>query len=560
VKQTDCFLIGHYEIGISRHNQLIRLLYGKNSKNYSETAKYNLSHIRCEDGHYSPAEIFNLVTTGEDKKNDIADTFSLTIAYLASYLHQHGFTFDYINTFHKESDRAKLATCLEKNDITCIAITTTYYLTVLPLLDIMKFIRRYNSRVKIIIGGPYITSQVKFLGEDELHKLLNSIGADYYVHSNEGEYTLAKLVNAVKHNMPLQSVNNLIYKENGRYVKTRSQMEANDMNEHFVDWSLFRSDIRDIVNIRTTKSCPFHCSFCSFPGFSGKYRVMDLDRVEKELNTLRDINPHLGLDFIDDTFNIPKERFKDLLRMMIRNKYEFKWYCFFKAQLADRESVRLMKEAGCVQIFAGCESGSQVILDNLVKQSKVEKYLRAFEYLHQFDILSIASFIVGFPGETEETYAETLRFIEKAQPTFFRSRLWWYDTTAPVYNDRQRFELTGSGYEWQHYTMNSNDAQQLADKMILSVKSSIHATDYPIPFEMITKGVPIDTVKRFMGRFRDYLNRNIEHHAGTPIFPKAAVKADFSRVIKGEPSAIVQPLNPPENEHADTLETAVASS
>jgi hypothetical protein len=326
-------------------------------------------------------------------------------------------------------------------------------------------------------------------------------------------------------------VNNLIYKEDGRFVHTPRAMEANDMNQHLVHWSLFKSDIKDIVNIRTTKSCPFKCSFCSFPGFSGKYKVMDLELVERELNELRKINPHLGLDIIDDTFNIPKERFKELLRMMIRNKYEFKWYSFFKAQLADRESVRLMKAAGCVQIFAGCESGSQVILDNLVKQSKVEKYYEAFEYLHEFDILSIASFIVGFPGETEETYQETIDFINKTRPTFFRSRLWWYDRTAPVHNDRERFKLTGSGYEWNHYTMNSDKAQVLADKMVLSIKSSIHATDYPIPFEMLTKGIPVDTVKKFMGKFRDYLDLNMTHPGGEPVFSKEAVAADFATVF-----------------------------
>lgn len=537
MRNIDCFLIGHYEIGVSRHKQLLRLLYGKHSKNYTETAKYNLSHVRCEDGYYSPSEIFNLVTRNDGSKNDIADTFSLTIAYLGSYLHNHDFSFNYINTFHKEADQAKLAHYLQKGAISTIAITTTYYLTVLPILEIVSFIRRFDKEVKIIIGGPFINNQSKFLPEEELYKLLEKMGGDYYVNTNEGEFALGKLLDAIKRKLPLSTVNNLIYKENGQFVSTPRAMEANDMNQHLVNWSLFKSDIKDIVNIRTTKSCPFKCSFCSFPGFSGKYKVMDLELVERELNELRKINPHLGLDVIDDTFNIPKERFKELLRMMIRNKYEFKWYSFFKAQLADRESVRLMKAAGCVQVFAGCESGSQVILDNLVKQSKVEKYYEAFEYLHEFDILSIASFIVGFPGETEETYQETIDFIHKAQPTFFRSRLWWYDRTAPVHNDRERFSLTGSGYEWKHYTMDSNQAQALADKMVLNVKSSIHATDYPIPFEMLTKGVPVETVKRFMGKFRDYLDLNMTHPGGEPVFSKEAVAADFATVFAKSPVA-----------------------
>ena len=530
-KKIDCFLVGHNEIGVSRHNQLLRLLYGKSSKNYQETGKYNLSHIRCEDGYYSPSQVYNLVTKGDGGDADIADTFSLTIAYLGTFLHRSGFSFDYINTFHRERDRAKLAHHLERGEIATVAITTTYYLTMIPILDIVKFIRSHDKDVKIIIGGPFVKNQFKSLPEDKLERLLDVIGADYYVDSNEGEATLGKLLAALRRGKSLLGVDNVCHREYGKWGVTGRSLEANDLNANPVEWALFRSDIKDIVNIRTSKSCPFKCSFCSFPGASGKYKVADLAVVERELDALHEINPDLGLDIIDDTFNIPKQRFEELLRMMIRKQYRFRWYAFYKAQLCDREITRLMKEAGCVQVFAGCESGSQVILDNLVKQSKVEKYHEAFEYLHEFDLLSIASFIVGFPGETEETYRETMEFIEKARPTFFRARLWWYDRTAPVHADRERFELTGDGYEWRHYTMDSGRAQALADQMVLGIKSSIHATDYPIPFEMIIKGIRTDVVQAFMGRFRDYLHATISGDEGPRLFSKEEVHRDFARIL-----------------------------
>jgi anaerobic magnesium-protoporphyrin IX monomethyl ester cyclase len=533
----DCFLIGHNEIGISRHNQLLRLLYGKHSKNYSETAKYNLSHVRCEDGYYTPSQIFNLADGQEGTRTDIADTFSLTIAYLGSYLHRHGFTFDYVNTFHKASDQAKLAHYLETGLISSVAITTTYYLTILPVLDIVKFVKRWNPDVKIIIGGPFIHNQVRALPEEDLQRQFAALRADYYVDSNEGEDTFGRLLAAIKHGLPLDTVNNIYYQQGGRYVGTPKSPEANDLNEHTVEWGLFASDIKDIVNIRTTKSCPFKCSFCSFPGAAGRYRVMDLDLVERELNALARINPRLGLDIIDDTFNIPKGRFKELLRMMIRNRYEFRWYAFYKAQLADRETAKLMAEAGCVQVFAGCESGSQIILDNLDKQSQLEKYYEAFDLLHEFGLLSIASFIVGFPGETEDTYRETIDFIEKTEPTFFRARLWWYDRTAPVYHQRERFQLEGDGYEWRHYTMDSNQAQKLADAMVMGIRNSTHATDYPIPFEMIIKGVDIESVKQFMARFRKYLDLNITDPFGKHIFERRQVVDEFRQILHRTPGA-----------------------
>ena len=171
----------------------------------------------------------------------------------------------------------------------------------------------------------------------------------------------------------------------------------------------------------------------------------------------------------------------------------------------------------------------------MIKQSKIEKYHEAFEYLHEYDLLSIASFIVGFPGETEETFRQTFDFVEEVRPTFFRTRLWWYDRTAPVYHQRKQFALTGEGYNWHHYTMEAGEAQKLADKMMLGVKHSIHATDYPIPFEMIIKDVPRDKVRGFMARFRDYLHLNMADPEGERTFSRQEVLADFARVLGVKP-------------------------
>jgi radical SAM superfamily enzyme YgiQ (UPF0313 family) len=72
--------------------------------------------------------------------------------------------------------------------------------------------------------------------------------------------------------------------------------------------------------------------------------------------------------------------------MMIKNKYEFKWNSFFRCQFADREVVELMKESGCEGVFMGIESGSDKILENMNKASRIEKYYEGIALLKEYDI------------------------------------------------------------------------------------------------------------------------------------------------------------------------------
>src|SRR4029078_1736945 len=103
----------------------------------------------------------------------------------------------------------------------------------------------------------------------------------------------------------------------------------------------------EFVTLRTAKSCPFSCSFCGFPQRAGKYKYLGVELLEKELDDIRNIGTVTTLTFLDDTFNVPKERFKEILRMMIRNNYGFKWNSFFRSDHGDDEHIVMLGHTGC---------------------------------------------------------------------------------------------------------------------------------------------------------------------------------------------------------------------
>ncbi|SUY47679.1 Fe-S oxidoreductase [Clostridium putrefaciens] len=391
---------------------------------------------------------------------------------MGSYISKRGFTFDYVNAFHLEKE--KLKEKLINNDILSVVIPTTLYVSADPIIEIVKFIKCYNSKVKIIIGGPFILNHTFHVDEDsELSLIFKNIGADFYVCSSEGEMALVNVLNGLKYGYDISNIKNIVYKEGGKYLKTIIEKEDNCLKENKIDWQSFnKENIGDILSIRTAKSCPFSCSFCWFPQRAGKYKFLSVDDVEQQFNEIKDIGSVTTLNIIDDTFNVPPDRFKEILKMMIKNKYNFKWNSYFRCQYADRETIELMKESGCEGVYLGIESASNKIFKNMNKNAKKEDYIKGIELLNEYEIINHASFIIGFPGETDETVLETIDFIEESKPTFFRTQLWYCDHITPICKQKDKYGILGSGFQWAHDTMDVERACEWIDYIFTSVKNS----------------------------------------------------------------------------------------
>jgi anaerobic magnesium-protoporphyrin IX monomethyl ester cyclase len=503
MQKIDCFFVGHNEMPIDKNRRMLQYLYGNNSHEYRDRRKYNLSQLITGNKRYTPVEFFNHVRQDEAELSIITESFNLAIACLGNYLHQHGLTFDFINSF--QDDKEILKEKLVNNEILAVGIITTYYLSHHPIHEIISFIRKYNREVKIIIGGPYVINKARSMPEEKLLELFKTIKGDFFVKDPSGEDILANLIQCIKSGSSPAGVRNVYYRDGDAYKFSFEKAEHYSFASNQIDWNLFDGRLAPVINLRTAVSCPYKCSFCNFPSYAGKYSLSPLEYAEKELKLLHAQGVRY-IQFVDDTFNVPQGRFQDLLRMMIRNEFGFKWNSYFKCAYADEETVRLMKESGCQFVFLGIESGSQVILDNMNKKNNVDVYRKCIALFNKYDIMTMCSIIVGFPGETEETFRETFSFIEETKPTFYQQRLWWYDHTAPVHNDRQKFNISGEGYYWEHATMNAATAHQLADEMFLNIRNCIHITEYSLPFFLLGRGLSRESLQEYLRNYM-YINR-----------------------------------------------------
>jgi p-methyltransferase len=161
-----------------------------------------------------------------------------------------------------------------------------------------------------------------------------------------------------------------------------------------------------------------------------------------------------------------------------------------------------MAESGCKGVFLGIESGSPTILKNMNKAATIEKYAQGIEWLRLYNILTFGSFIVGFPGETDQTVRETIDFIKENRPDYYRAQMWYCEPGTPIQNQRAEYQIEGEGFVWKHATMDSLEAMDQIDRLFLTVNESIWLPQWSFDFwtipYLIGKGISIK-------RFRDLM-------------------------------------------------------
>jgi p-methyltransferase len=254
--------------------------------------------------------------------------------------------------------------------------------------------------------------------------------------------------------------------------------------------------------MRTARSCAFNCSFCNYPTRAGKLTLAGIEAVERELDSIRQLEAVKNVVFIDDTFNVPLPRFKDLCRMMIRKNYGFNWYSYFRCSNSDEEAIDLMAESGCKGVFLGIESGSPAILKKMNKAATIEKYAEGMRLLRQRGVLTFGSFIVGFPGETKETVSETVEFIAENRPDYYRAQIWYCEPGTPIDQRRSEYAVDGEGFVWRHATMDSLEAMDHIDRLFLTITESKWLPQWSFDFWIIPyltgRGVTVDQFGQFM--------------------------------------------------------------
>jgi radical SAM superfamily enzyme YgiQ (UPF0313 family) len=264
--------------------------------------------------------------------------------------------------------------------------------------------------VPVLMGGPHVT----YLADEALEH------ADYIIRG-EGEAALTAFIDAWLGGGDFSAVPNLSLKEGVRSVHhPMLPMEKNLDVIPYPDLSLLKPDpgrhkFTPPIPVQTSRGCPFDCSFCSVTGMFGrKYRFRSTENIIEEL---RGYNRRgAAVFFYDDNFAADRNRTKELLQAMIRERFKFEWTTQVRADIArDVELVRLKKKAGCHTVYIGFESVNPESLDAMNKKQTVADLVQAVSVLRRHRIHIHGMFVLGFDQDDWKTVKKTLRFAKKAR-------------------------------------------------------------------------------------------------------------------------------------------------
>jgi hypothetical protein len=407
-----------------------------------------------------------------------ADDFSVWEMYLAgplvlkSCLEAAGVDALLVNYIDTNSNEERAMEAIRQFEPTLLALGTTFILSPSQLNAAAHLLRRHLPHAFIAAGGQHIYTSLLHLNDSQRKNYLKATPLDVFINDAQGEETLLKLVQSFPG--PLDGVPNLLFKLPGGEVKiTERKVENNSLG---VALKLNGIPEGSVVHLRTGRGCSFHCAFCSYPA-THPLELMDVEHVIRNLRHARDRRVR-AIVFVDDTFNVPRERFDLILDRMIAEGFNIPWYSFLRCQFVDGPLVEKMRRSGCAGVFLGIESASERVLSNIGKGARVESYARGIRWLKEAGIATVGSFVVGFPGETAETLQQTEAFINDSGLDYYFMQMFYYLHHTPVHERAAKYGLRGRGLLWSHSTMDWQQAAEHMRQMFLRIRTPAVHQDY----------------------------------------------------------------------------------
>jgi len=215
-----------------------------------------------------------------------------------------------------------------------------------------------------------------------------------------------------------------------------------------------RYPISAFSHVFAIRGCPYRCFFCGSRNIWGdRVRFRSVQNVVREIHSLVQAGA-TNVHFDDDTFGIRADYTADLCRLLAENCPRLAWSCELHVNLVREETIRRMKEAGCVSIQLGIESGDDGILRAIRKGFTIDRAIAAADLIERTGIAVQAFFMVGFPQETRASLQATARAMRRVRGRLSYSIFTPYPGTEAFEYCRRR-GLVGEDFDVSLYNHQS---------------------------------------------------------------------------------------------------------
>lgn len=322
----------------------------------------------------------------------------------------------------------------------------------------LELIRRLRHHVQFIsiLGGPHPTFFPEIIDEPEVDIICRG----------EGDDAIVELLDRLRDGRSYSDVANLYVKKNGEVIRNAMRPLVQHLDRlpfpdraSFLKYYAYRHS--SVKHFLSSRGCPYDCTYCFNHMLKqlyreevgeGKYcRLRSVDNVIREIEEVRDNYPLKIVYFHDDLFIMNKAWLKEFAGEY-KKRIGLPMICYVRANLVTEEVVQYLKEANCVTIAMGVESGNDAIRRNVLKrQMSDEQIIEAGRLFHKYGISIMTQNMVGMPEETIDNAYQTIEINRKIRPAYA-----WVSIFQPYPRTEMHKYCVDKGYLDPHHVQHAS--------------------------------------------------------------------------------------------------------
>lgn len=394
--------------------------------------------------------------------NDPLAQLPLGILYLAAILEQQKIDVR-VDNFSALTEEEAINQ-LQKAEVFGITVTS------LELLQANKFaelIKQKFPKSKVILGGPGT-----FSSEYVNWEFIDSIC------QGEGEFTILQMINDILHNSLKTIYHGTLVKNldilplPARHLLNTDKLGGYIFANHKTYDKTFRMEFKNkgSATVLSSRGCPFSCYFCASKVVNPVLRFRNPRLVYEEIKHLYDTYKIKTYRFSDEMFTANKEHVKKICELI--KPLGLVWRVSARVKPLSLDILRIMRNAGCVEISFGVESFDNDVLKGLNKGTTAEDNYKAICMAKEVGMMVRVLFMIRTPFQSPKTIEENIEWLSKCD----------YDTIAvtsfvplpgtPIFNNPEQFgiEILNKNLDdYNFYFYGAGEKNELKD--IIKIKN-----------------------------------------------------------------------------------------
>jgi radical SAM superfamily enzyme YgiQ (UPF0313 family) len=278
--------------------------------------------------------------------------------------------------------------------------------------DLAQIIKKFAPRILTVCGGVHVSAL-----EDQL---LRDYPAFDFLIAGEGEETIAELAAGLNPS----EIKGLIWRNEEEIIVNEPRPKIPDLD--FLPFPAYEKlkgfpndyhlPLFSYINtpgatMITSRGCVYQCSYCDRSVFKKGFRYNSSDYIYEHMKYLGVKFSVRHINIYDDLFTANRERIVGLCEKLSRQPLGINFNCAVRVGFTDEDLLKMLKDAGCLTVSLGIESADPAMLARHKSGVSLDDVRQTVQRIQSAGLRAKGLFMMGLPGETEESIKRTSDFI-----------------------------------------------------------------------------------------------------------------------------------------------------